>query len=371
MGEVVVALDSFKGSLGAAQATAALARGLRRHAARPLVHEHPVADGGEGTVDAAVAAGFTPVGLTVTGPLGRPVAARYAHRGGVAVVELAQASGLPAAPDPTTALAASTFGTGELIAAALDAGHRQVVVGLGGSATTDGGTGLLAALGARLLDAAGRELTGRTSALPAVAAVDLTGLHRGLRNAELVVACDVDNALLGPDGAAAVFGPQKGADEATVATLERALSAWAPVLEAATGTAAAFAPGAGAAGGAGFALFTLGARRVPGIELVLRLTGLPARLLRTDLVITGEGSLDRQSLRGKAPLGVATAARQAGVPAYVVAGRSRLTPAEVTAAGFAGAFTLTDLEPDPGRCMTEAVPLLERLGERIARHVFG
>ncbi|MEV7037553.1 glycerate kinase [Amycolatopsis sp. NPDC051061] len=376
MGELLVALDSFKGSLGAMQATAALARGLRRHHSKPAVREHPVADGGEGTVSAAVAAGFTPVSLSAAGPLGEPLTARYAHRDGVAVVELAETSGLAAlpeaAPTPATAAAASTHGTGQVIAAALDAGHHTVVVGLGGSATTDGGTGLLTGLGALLLDADGRELPGRTSALGAIGSIDLSGLHprlAGPDRAEVIVACDVDNPLLGLDGAAAVYGPQKGADGSTVTALEEAMSRWAPILEQATGVAAAAMPGAGAAGGAGFALLALGARMVPGIDLVLRLTGLHARLPRAGLVLTGEGSLDLQSLRGKAPMGVASAARTAGVPTVAVAGRSVLTTSELTAAGFTGAFTLTELEPDLERCVADAERLLERLGEHIARHL--
>jgi glycerate kinase len=371
MGEVVVALDSFKGSLDAARATAALARGLRRHHTRPFVREHPVGDGGEGTLAALSAAGFEPVAVDTVDPLGRPIKSHYARRDDVAVVELAAASGLDRIdlPGPGTAAAASTSGTGVIIAAALDAGAGTVVVGLGGSATTDGGTGLLAALGVRCFDRAGRELPAQPSPLPHAATVDASGLHHRLREprgAQLVLACDVDNPLLGPQGAAAVFGPQKGADPALAAGLDRMLGRWARLWEAATGTNAAQLPGAGAAGGAGFALLALGARARPGIELVLELTGLAAALPGTDLVIAGEGSLDRQTLRGKAPAGIAAAARSAGVPVVAAAGRNLLAPAELTAAGFAAAFALTDLEPDIDRCLSRPVPLLEQLGERIA-----
>lgn len=370
---VVVALDSFKGSLSARRATAAVARGLRRHSTAPVVHEHPVADGGDGTLDALAGAGFTSVPVSSTDPLGRPVEAAYASRDGVAVVELAAASGLDLVGDvpstPRRAAESSTYGTGRLIAAALDAGHRTVVVGLGGSATTDGGSGLLAALGARLFDAGGTELDATTSPLAAVRAVDVTGLHPGLTGpdrVELVVACDVDNPLLGAHGAAAVYGPQKGADAAAVAELDAALARWADLLHAATGVDAAPLPGAGAAGGSGFALFTLGASARRGIDLVLELTGLEQRLTGARLVVTGEGRLDHQTLRGKAPAGVAAAARRAGATVVAAAGSCALDRAELAAAGFARAFTLTDLEPDTTRCHEQAEPLLERLGEDIA-----
>ncbi|MER5266573.1 glycerate kinase [Actinosynnema sp. NPDC002837] len=363
-GHVVVALDSFKGSLSARRATAAVARGLRRHGAD--VHEHPVADGGEGTLDALLAAGFTAVPVGSTDPLGRPVEARYAVRDGVAVVELAETSGLglvgDVPPTPERAAAASTFGVGLVIAAALDAGCATVVVGLGGSATTDGGAGLLAGLGARLLDADGVALDATTSPLRAVRAVDRAGLHPRLGEVGLVVASDVDNPLLGPHGAAAVYGPQKGADAALVASLDADLARWADLLDA----DAAAVPGAGAAGGTGFALLALGARVRPGIDLVLELTGLADRLPGARLVIAGEGRLDHQTLRGKAPVGVAAAAKRAGATAVAATGTCDLDRAELAAAGFAAAFALTDLEPDVPTCLTHAEPLLERLGERIA-----
>ncbi|MER7081032.1 glycerate kinase [Saccharopolyspora kobensis] len=366
MHRVVVALDSFKGSIDATRATAALSRGLRRHHSRPAVREQPVADGGEGTLDAFEAAGFTRCPVEAADPLGRPVESGYVHRDGVAIVELADASGLSRVPEPApvTALAASSHGTGRVIAAALDAGHRTVVVGLGGSATTDGGTGLVAALGGRLLDRANR-----AAPLTEVRAVDLSGLHPRLTGpdaARLVAACDVDNPLLGSNGAAAVYGPQKGADASAIAELESALGRWAGLLESATGTAVSDHPGAGAAGGAGFALLALGGQLRSGIELVLELTGFAGQLAGADLVITGEGSLDRQTLRGKAPAGVAAAARAAGAPVVAVAGRNQLAPAELAAAGFTAAFALTEVEADVGRCLREPEPLLERIGERIA-----
>ncbi|MFD4636279.1 glycerate kinase [Lentzea sp. NPDC058436] len=374
MSEVVVALDSFKGSIDARSATAALARGLRRHPSGPVVHEHPVGDGGEGTLAALTSVGFVAERVVACDPLGRPVDAHYAHRDGVAFVELAEASGLGRLTGevlgPATAETASTCGTGRLIAAALEAGHHTVVVGLGGSATTDGGSGLLAALGARLLDESGRPLCCHPAPLASVVEVDLSRLHPGLRTARLVLACDVDNPLLGPHGAASVYGPQKGADEETVARLERSLTRWAGLLEDATGVRAAGTAGAGAAGGAGFALLALGAEKRRGIDLVLELTGLAGLLPGAGLVITGEGTLDHQTLRGKAPAGIAAAARAAGTPVVAVAGRNLLAPQELTDAGFAAAFALTDLEPDVGRCLTDAASLLEQVGERIADEHF-
>jgi glycerate kinase len=205
------------------------------------------------------------------------------------------------------------------------------------------------------------------AALAAVAALDLSGLHPALREAEVVVASDVDNPLLGPRGAAAVYGPQKGASPEDVAELDAALACWARAVHAATGVDAADRPGAGAAGGVGFAaLAVLGATLQPGIELVLDLVGFRAALPGADLVVTGEGSLDEQTLHGKAPAGVAAAARAAGVPVVAVAGRSLVTLEDLAPTGIRAVYALTDIEPDPARCMSEAGPLLERLAVRVA-----
>ncbi len=368
MTRVLLAPDSFKGSLRAAQVAAHLAAGVRACAPGVEVDQLPVADGGEGTVDAALAAGYEPVELRATGPLGEPVTARYARQGTTAVVELAAVSGLEQVerPDPATALAATSRGLGELIAHALAAGARTVVIGVGGSACTDGGAGMLAALGARIHGPDG-ELPDGGGALRDVTAVDLSGLDPALKEAQLVLAGDVDNPLLGERGAAAVYGPQKGADPATVTALEDGLGRWVGAL-AADGTdraRLATAPGAGAAGGAGYACLLLGATRRPGIEVVLELTGFAERAAGVDLVVTGEGSLDAQSLHGKTPVGVAAAAAAAGAPTVAVCGRSTLQPAEAARAGIRAVYPLTDLEPDPARCIADAGPLLERLAKRI------
>jgi len=367
--KIVVAPDKFKGSLPATQVAAAIAAGL--HAGRPgaEVVTIPVADGGEGTVDAAVAAGFERVPVTAAGPAGDPVRVSYARRGQVAVVELAGVCGLARLPGGRPApLTASSFGAGEVLRAALEAGARRIVLGVGGSASTDGGAGLLQALGVRVLDTCGEPVRPGGAGLREVAALDLTGLHQALYPADIILAADVDNPLTGPDGAAEVYGPQKGAAPAEVAALDAGLRHWAAVVAAAVGRDWSRTPGAGAAGGVGFAaLAVLGATRRPGIELVLDLAGFEGALDGADLVITGEGSLDAQSLAGKTPVGVARAAARRGIAVVAVAGRSTLREAELAAAGIAAVYPLTDLEPDLERCRAEADRLLRRTGQMIAR----
>ena len=365
---VVVAPDKFTGSLTAAQGAARVAAGLARAAPGAEGVEMPVADGGDGTLEAAVEAGYRRVPVRAEGPTGEPVETAYAERDGVAVAELADVSGLGRLPGGRLAArTASSYGTGQVIRAALDAGCRRVVLGIGGSAGTDGGAGLVQALGGRLAGEHGGEVGRGGAALAAVRSLDLAGLHPALATAEVVVASDVDNPLLGPRGAAAVYGPQKGASPADVAELDAALARWADAVRRATGRDVAATPGAGAAGGVGFAvLAVLGATLAPGIDLVLDLVGFRAVLPGAGLVITGEGSLDGQTLHGKAPAGVAAAARASGIPVVAVAGRSLLSPSELEPAGILAAYALTDLEPDPGRCMAEAGPLLERLAERVA-----
>ncbi len=369
---VLLAPDKFKGSLTAGEVAAHLAAGLRRAVPGVVVSELPVADGGEGTLEAALAAGFTAVDLVATGPLGDPVATRYARRGGTAVVEMAAVSGLAMVdPTPATALAASSRGLGEVIAHALDAGAREIVVGVGGSASTDGGAGMLAALGARLASGPGDVADGGGH-LHELTDVDLSGLHPALAETEIVLASDVDNPLLGEHGAGVVYGPQKGADPATVAELEVGLATWVDVLATVGVTGArgyAAQPGAGAAGGVGFACLLLGAERRPGVEEVLALTRFADRVAGVDLVVTGEGSLDEQSLHGKTPVGVAAAAAAAGVPTVAVCGRTTLSTERAAAAGISAVHALTDVEPDVARCIADAGPLLETLAERLADHL--
>lgn len=366
---VIIAPDKFKGSLGAPEVARRIGAGLRRVRPEVPLLELPVADGGDGTVDAAVAAGFARVRAEVSGPTGEPVTASYAVRGDVAVVELAEASGLRCLPGGRLApLTASSRGTGELIGDAVRRGARRVVLGLGGSACTDGGAGMAAALGVRLLDADGRELPPGGAALRDLDRIDAAAVRERMRGVTVVVASDVDSPLLGPDGAAHVFGPQKGATPSDVDLLEEALTRLDAVVRRDLGVSAAERPGAGAAGGAGFGAMAFCSATVePGITYLLDLLGFSGHLAGARLVITGEGALDRQTLRGKAPAGVARAAGRAGVPVLAVAGRSTLSEDELRAAGFLGAYALTDIEPDPARCMREAGPLLERLAERLGQ----
>ncbi|MET9307845.1 glycerate kinase [Streptomyces cellulosae] len=362
---MLVAADKFKGSLTAVEVAERVTAGLRVVRPDLRVEALPVADGGDGTVAAAVAAGFERHEVTVSGPLGDEVTAAYALRDGTAVVEMAEASGLQRLPEGVFApLTASTYGSGELLRAALDAGARSIVFGVGGSATTDGGAGMLAALGARFLTASGEPVGPGGAALAEVATADLSGLDPRLRSVEFVLASDVDNPLTGPKGAAAVYGPQKGASPEDVERLDAALGHFAKVLDAAE---LAASPGAGAAGGIGFGALLVGARFRPGIEVMLDVLGFASALQRADLVITGEGSLDEQTLHGKAPAGVAAAARAAGKDVIAVCGRLALAPEVLGRAGIRRAYALTDLEPDVARCIADAGPILERTAERIAR----
>ncbi len=350
---VVVCLDKLKGSLTAVQACAAVAAGIT--AARPDVEvlTRPVADGGEGTVDALVAAGWTRHPVRVTGPLGVPVDADLAVRGHRAVVEMAQASGLDrlgCAPSPDTAWRSSTTGTGELVAAALALGCTEVVLAVGGSASTDGGAGMLVALGARVHG------DGR---------VDLTGLDPRLAATTVVLASDVENPLLGPDGAAAVYGPQKGAGPADVARLETRLRAWAAALP--DGLAHAGTPGAGAAGGTGFgALVALGATRTSGADLVLSETRLADAIDGAALVVVGEGRLDAQSLQGKAPVRVAALAGARGVPVVAVAGAVTVDDAALRSVGISRHHQLVDHAVDTDDAVTRATELLHHVGGLVA-----
>ena len=370
--KIVIAPDKFKGSLAADRVAAAIAAGLRAELPTAELVTMPVADGGDGTVDAAVAAGLERVPVTVAGPTGEPVTTSYARHGELAVVELAGACGLLRLPGGQLApMAASSYGAGQVLAAALDAGARQIVFGVGGSASTDGGTGLLQALGAQVLDTWGDPLTRGGGALRDVAVLDLAGLHPGLRDCSVILATDVANPLTGPDGAAEVYGPQKGATPEQIIELESGLWRWAVVVtQATTGRDWSRAPGAGAAGGVGFAaLAVLGAEARLGIAMVLDLVGFEAALDGAALVITGEGSLDTQTLSGKAPAGVARAAARRGIPVIAVAGRNLLTEAQLAAAGITAAYPLSDLEPDPVRSLAEAGSLLERVGRAVAREV--
>jgi glycerate kinase len=365
---VVLAPDKFKGSLTASEVADALAAGMRDVLPGLETILLPVADGGDGTVAAALSAGFDKIIVETVGPTGEPVRAPYALQGNQAVIELAAVVGLTMLPggrlDP---MKSSTYGLGLVIADALHRGARTLVLGLGGSASTDGGAGMVQALGARLTDAAGDPIPLGGGALECLASIDLTALLDTVGSTSIIVASDVDNPLLGPYGAAAVFGPQKGAEPAQVATLELGLRHWSALVSQATGHNHAEQAGAGAAGGVGFAaLALLNATMRPGIELILELIEFDRRVVGADLVVTGEGSLDDQSLAGKAPIGVARAAARSGVPVVAIAGRLRLSPQQLHQAGISAAYALTDLEPDLDRSIADAKSLLQQLGAQIA-----
>jgi glycerate kinase len=345
----VCAPNAFKGTLSARDAATALALGVGDAGARAIAV--PVADGGDGTLDVLLAArpGSSVTRHWATGPNGTPVNARLGRLAtGAAVVELAEASGLRlVSPTELDALHATSRGTGELIRLALDAGHREIVVGVGGSACTDGGAGLLQALGAHLTDARGSEIGPGGVALEDLVSIDLSGMDTALSSSSIQVACDIRSPLLGTDGAARMFAAQKGADPAAVERLERALEHLVAVVAATGRGALDQLPGAGAAGGCGFALALIGARLVPGARLVCDLVGLDAALDGAGVAITGEGRLDAQTRTGKAPAEVAVRARALGIPCVAICG----TVLDPLTDLFDTAIALEGLDPgvDPRR----------------------
>ncbi|MGZ8180276.1 glycerate kinase family protein [Williamsia sp. SKLECPSW1] len=368
---VLIAPDSFGDTLTAVEAADAVARGWSRARPADELVSAPLSDGGPGFVDVLATRTGRVVVTTVRGPLGDPVDARWLidDSGPVttAYVECAQACGLHlvAAPDPHTAVAASTWGVGELLDAALAAGARRIVVGLGGSSSTDGGAGMVAAVAGHPPPAADED--------PAAAVGDddrarwVSVARDMLDGVEIVVASDVESPLLGPSGAAAVFGPQKGADPATVAVLEERLRRWDEVLTGATGRSRRDEPGAGAAGGLGAGLFALGGRRVSGAQMVTDAIGLDGLVARADLVVTGEGKVDTQTLTGKVVAAVAAMAAAHAVPTAVVAGQVRLDEAALREAGVVAAHAVVDVADSVQHAMDQAGPLLAELAERMAR----
>jgi glycerate kinase len=359
---VLFAPDSFKGSLTSVQVARALADGWLRARPEDTVHLCPLADGGEGTLEAiAAAGGWAWQSAEVHDPLGRPIQARWlrSNEGGHAVIEMAAASGLSrVASGERDALAADSVGTGETIRAALEAGVTSIVLGIGGSATTDGGAGLLRGLGADVDRDAAR--------------ADLGGLDPRLAGIDMSVACDVSNPLLGPSGAAAVYGPQKGASAADVVELDRRLAVYADAVEAEVGRVVRDDPGAGAAGGLGFCLLAIAQRfrsfaLKPGVELLMEATDFDGRLADSDLVVTGEGRIDAQTAFGKTALGVARRAAAAGVPCVAVGGG--VEPAGIAALAAVGAVAVPVVERPQSieAAMAAGTEPVERCGERLAR----
>ncbi len=371
--KITVAPDSLKESLGAPEAARAIARGLRRADPGVDLALVPMADGGEGTTEAMVeATGGTRRRARVRDPLGRPVEAAWGlcGDGRTAVVEMAAASGLELlSPEERDPMLTSTWGTGELIREALDAGAARIIVGIGGSATVDGGTGMAAALGVRFLDADGASIPDpRGGRLADIARIDASGLDARLEEVEVVVASDVTNPLLGPDGAARVYGPQKGATPAQVEELERGLSGLSDAIRLSLGRDVADLAGAGAAGGLGAGLVAfLGATLQSGAETVAEAVGLRDRMAGSDLVITAEGRLDGQSAFGKATACVASIARELGIPAVALAGSLGPGCDRLHAHGVDAFLAIPDGPMSLDEATGRAGPLLERAAESVLR----
>ncbi len=370
---VIVAPNAFKGSLSAAEAAAAVARGWRAVFPEWVIHELPLADGGDGTTACIVqATGGRIYHKTVTGPLGGPVDAFWGLTGdgATAVVEVAAASGLALVPpEQRDPLQATSFGTGELIREAIASGCRTVFVGLGGSACSDAGAGILQALGARLLDKHGREIGRGAASLHDLDSIDVDDARALLSKINLVAGCDVDNPLFGPEGAAYVYAPQKGAKPEQLPFLDQALRHFAAVVKRDLNYDVSLLPGGGAAGGIGAGLAILGGRLVPGVETIMELTGLPALLDEggVKLVITGEGEINRQSLRGKVPVGVARLAQAHQVPVLVLAGSVKLDPEEARSAGISAMLSITDGPLTLAEAMAQTAALLEKTAAQAAR----
>ena len=366
---MVVAPDKFKGSADAATVATAIVAGLRDvWGDAPAYAVIPMADGGDGTVEAFLSSGATACTLEVRGPLGDPVSATYARDGDTAIIEMAAASGLALLGERADATRATTFGTGQLIRDALDRGAARIVLGIGGSATTDGGAGALAALGARFLDAGASLLEPNPAALAGLDRIDLSALDARLARVAIAIACDVDNPLLGPSGAAAVYGPQKGAGAADVALLDEVLRRLADRAAAAGRPDLRELPGAGAAGGLGWGLATFaGASLSPGFALIAKQRGLAAALRTATLCVTGEGRIDEQTLRGKVVHGVAELARPLGIPVIALGGSIDLHAERALAALAVVCLPIADGPLSLADCMRRTPELVLSAAARFAR----
>lgn len=361
--KVVIAPDSFKESMSAAEAAAAIARGVRSVVPGADCVLVPMADGGEGTTNALVAAlGGAIRKVRTQDALGRPIEAEYGLTDdGLAIIEVAAAVGIEqVAPEDRDIMQSSSRGVGVLVRAGLDAGASRLIVGLGGSVTSDGGAGLLTELGVRLLDANGASVPPTPSGLTQLASVEISGLDPRLAGIRIDVACDVSNPLLGPAGAAAIFGPQKGATPEQVPILDATLERLATLLLAAGMPDVRDQPGAGAAGGLGGAFLTLGGRMRRGVEVVAEAAGLAAVIAGADLVLTGEGSIDSQTLSGKTPAGVAEIAARQGVPVIAFAGRVGPDSDILLEHGFAAIVPIMSAPADLSTALVEGPANLER-----------
>lgn len=370
--KIVVACDSYKGSCSSVKAVQYIKKGVLRACPDAVVETIPMADGGEGLVETILEA--VPGRLCtaqVTDPLGRPISAAYGVLGdGSAVIEMAAASGLPLlSRKERNPLLTTTYGTGELVRTALDQGCRKIMIGIGGSATNDGGAGMAQALGVRFLDREGRELPFGGGALGRLYDIDVSGLDPRLAEAEIVVACDVDNPLCGEKGASVVYGPQKGASPEMVRNLDRNLAHFARIAEGKTGRRVATEKGAGAAGGLGAGLMLFcGAQMKSGIDTVLDITNFDGKCQGADLVITGEGRLDYQSVHGKVPVGVAgRVKKQEDIPVIALVGSIGERAWETYAYGIGSVFSIVPGPVSLEYALENVEELMTDASERIMR----
>ena len=369
---ILVAPNAFKESLSAIDAARAMAKGIRRGLPNARITEVPIADGGDGTLEAVISGtGGRILKAKVTGPLGNKITAEYGITGDgkTAVIEMSRASGLALVPAARrNPMRTTSFGTGQLIQAALGRGVNRILLGIGGSATVDGGIGALQALGVSFLDRHGKPVGHGGAGVLAIARIELSGLNTSLKRTEILVACDVDNPLIGPKGAAAVFGPQKGATPAMVKKLDHGLARLAALITRKTRKDFARIPGTGAAGGiAGSFLGLLGARLRPGSELVFDLLKLDRIVPKMDWVITGEGQIDFQTQFGKGPGMLAKLAARHGVPVIGIAGSVAENAGELSKKGFTALFSITNRPMDLATAMKEGPALMERTAEQVAR----
>jgi len=370
--KILVAPNAFKESLSAIDAARAISKGVRRGLPNARVTEIPIADGGDGTLEAVISGtGGRILKARVMGPLGNRITAEYGITGDgkTAVIEMSRASGLALVPPARrNPMRTTSFGTGQLIQAALDLGVNRILLGIGGSATVDGGIGALQALGVSFMDLQGKPVGHGGTGQLAIEKIDLSRLHPGLNRVEVLVACDVDNPLIGPKGAAAVFGPQKGATPAMVKQLDRGLARLAILIAQAAGRRFERIPGTGAAGGiAGSFLGLLGARLRPGSELVFDLLKLDEIVPKMDWIITGEGQIDFQTQFGKGPGMLAKLAARHGVPVVGIAGSIADNAGKLASKGFTALFSITNQPMDLAAAMQRAPRLMERIGEQVAR----
>ena len=370
--KIVIAPDSFKGSLTATEAADAIEIGFRAVYPDAEYVKVPMADGGEGTVQSLVdATSGTIINQKVEGPMGDMVAGFFGILGDsqTAVIEMAAASGIHlVTPNEQNIYLASSFGTGQLIIAALDHGCDKLIVGLGGSATNDGGMGMMKAFGAQFLDQGGTQLAPDVRALLQLARIDLRHLDPRLDKTEIVVACDVDNPLCGKNGASRIFGPQKGATGDDIVVLDQALAHYGDILATNTGKNIAAEPGAGAAGGLGVAFIGLiDAGLKPGIDLVIEIVELAKNLVDADFVITGEGRIDRQTIHGKTPVGVAKLAKSHNLPVICIAGLVEDSADIIHQSGIDEIYSVIEGDYDLTEDLIEAGPKLTQAAQKIAK----